>query len=58
MFLIEIITINLLLLGYMPESAALLLCGISLIGGTAVARRILKHKTIEEEYEAVNVTRG
>ncbi|MGI8467606.1 MAG: hypothetical protein ACR2N3_04060 [Pyrinomonadaceae bacterium] len=40
-FLIEILSGN-LLFGFVPESGALMLCGVSLIGGTVVARRFLK----------------
>lgn len=42
MFLIEAVIGN-LLFGFMPESIALLLAGISLIGAAVVARRISKH---------------
>ena len=57
MFLIEIVSINLILFGYVPESAALLLCGISLIGGTVVARRILEYKT-KDNCDKINVTQS
>ncbi|MGI9037061.1 MAG: hypothetical protein ACR2GD_13630 [Pyrinomonadaceae bacterium] len=43
MFLIEILSGN-LLFGFLPETGALLLCGVSLVGGTIVARRLLDDK--------------
>lgn len=43
MFLVEVVSGN-LLFGFIPESGALLLCGVSLIGGAIVARKFLKHQ--------------
>lgn len=47
MFLIEIANGS-FLLSFMPESGALLLCGISLVGGAVAARKFLKHKDAEK----------
>lgn len=48
MFLIEATNGN-LLFGFLPESASLLLAGISLIGAAIIARRILKTQTAKKD---------
>ena len=47
MFLVEVANGN-LLFGLIPESGVLLLCGISLIGGTLAVRKFFKYKDDEE----------
>lgn len=42
MFLTEVLSENLLF--FLPESGALLICGVSLIGGAVVARKFLKRQ--------------
>lgn len=49
MYLVEFVSNNFLLsLGFISESGALLICGISLIGGTLAARKFFKYKDDEE----------
>jgi hypothetical protein len=49
MFLVEFVSKDFLVsLGFISESGALLLCGISLIGGTLAARKFFKYKDDEE----------
>lgn len=49
MFLIEIGN-AVLVFNFMPESGALLLCGVSLIGGAFVARRLFKQPDYDKNF--------
>lgn len=50
MFLIELTNGN-LLFGMIPEPAALLILGVSMIGTAVAARRFLKQQAKTENYE-------